>query len=149
MENLKEHPEIYSLIKKEEERQETTLCMIPSENYCSKAVKEATASVLMNKYAEGYPKKRYYQGNVFIDDVELITIEKAKKFIDSLELFSLLANIGDAKSLAIHPASTTHQQLTAEEQNSAGVSPGFVRLSVGLEHIDDIILDLEEGLKTI
>ncbi|PIZ80715.1 serine hydroxymethyltransferase, partial [Candidatus Pacearchaeota archaeon CG_4_10_14_0_2_um_filter_31_10] len=83
MENLKEHPEIYSLIKKEEERQETTLCMIPSENYCSKAVKEATASVLMNKYAEGYPKKRYYQGNVFIDDVELITIEKAKKLFNA------------------------------------------------------------------
>jgi O-acetylhomoserine (thiol)-lyase len=76
-------------------------------------------------------------------------VEKAKKFIDSLELFSLLANIGDAKSLAIHPASTTHSQLTAEEQVSAGVTPGFVRLSVGLEHIDDILLDLEEGLKKI
>lgn len=76
-------------------------------------------------------------------------LEKAKKFIDSLELFSLLANIGDAKSLAIHPASTTHSQLSSEEQLSAGVTPGFVRLSVGLEHIDDIILDLEEGLKKI
>ncbi|BDA78997.1 O-acetylhomoserine aminocarboxypropyltransferase [Leptospira kobayashii] len=76
-------------------------------------------------------------------------IEKAKKFIDSLELFSLLANVGDAKSLAIHPASTTHQQLTSEEQISAGVTPGFVRLSVGLEHIDDILVDLEEAFKNI
>jgi O-acetylhomoserine (thiol)-lyase len=76
-------------------------------------------------------------------------VEKAKKFIDGLELFSLLANIGDAKSLAIHPASTTHQQLTSEEQLSAGVTPGFVRLSVGLEHIDDILVDLEEALQKI
>jgi len=76
-------------------------------------------------------------------------VSNAKKFIDSLELFSLLANVGDAKSLAIHPASTTHQQLTAEEQQSAGVTPGFVRLSVGLEHIDDILVDLEEALKKI
>jgi O-acetylhomoserine (thiol)-lyase len=76
-------------------------------------------------------------------------VEKARKFIDSLELFSLLANIGDAKSLSIHPASTTHSQLTEAEQRSAGVTPGFVRLSVGLEHIDDILLDLEEGLKNI
>lgn len=76
-------------------------------------------------------------------------VEKAKKFIDNLELFSLLANIGDAKSLAIHPASTTHSQLTPEEQLSAGVTPGFVRLSVGLEHIDDILLDLEEALKKV
>ncbi|TGL14491.1 PLP-dependent transferase, partial [Leptospira levettii] len=76
-------------------------------------------------------------------------VEKAKKFIDGLELFSLLANIGDAKSLAIHPASTTHQQLTSEEQISAGVTPGFVRLSVGLENLDDILVDLEEALKNI
>lgn len=76
-------------------------------------------------------------------------IANAKKFIDGLELFSLLANVGDAKSLAIHPASTTHQQLTPEEQKSAGVTPGFVRLSVGLEHIDDILVDLEEALKNI
>lgn len=76
-------------------------------------------------------------------------VPEAKKFIDSLELFSLLANIGDAKSLAIHPASTTHQQLTAEEQLSAGVTPEFIRLSVGLENIDDILTDLEEAFKNI
>ncbi|TGK14669.1 O-acetylhomoserine aminocarboxypropyltransferase/cysteine synthase [Leptospira fluminis] len=76
-------------------------------------------------------------------------LPEAKKFIDHLELFSLLANVGDAKSLAIHPASTTHQQLTPAEQLSAGVTPEFVRLSVGLEHIDDILTDLEEALKKV
>lgn len=76
-------------------------------------------------------------------------VPSAKKFIDNLQLFSLLANVGDAKSLAIHPASTTHQQLTADEQLSAGVTPGFIRLSVGLEHIDDLLTDLEEALKAV
>jgi O-acetylhomoserine (thiol)-lyase len=76
-------------------------------------------------------------------------VPEAKKFIDSLEIFSLLANVGDAKSLAIHPASTTHQQLTEEEQKSTGVTPDFVRLSVGLEHIDDLLTDLEEALKKV
>jgi O-acetylhomoserine (thiol)-lyase len=69
-----------------------------------------------------------------------------KKFIDSLELFSLLANIGDAKSLVIHPASTTHQQLSANEQRDAGVTPELVRLSVGVEDIRDIIEDLDQAL---
>ncbi|MCB1178659.1 MAG: O-acetylhomoserine aminocarboxypropyltransferase/cysteine synthase [Leptospiraceae bacterium] len=76
-------------------------------------------------------------------------VPEAKKFIDSLEVFSLLANVGDAKSLAIHPASTTHSQLTEEEQKSTGVTPDFVRLSVGLEHIDDLLFDLEEALKKV
>ena len=74
-------------------------------------------------------------------------LEAGKRFINNLDLFSHLANIGDAKSLAIHPASTTHSQLTPEEQLSAGVSQDFVRLSIGLEHIDDIIGDLEKGLE--
>jgi O-acetylhomoserine (thiol)-lyase len=69
-----------------------------------------------------------------------------KKFIDSLELISHLANIGDAKTLAIHPASTTHQQLSQEEQQAAGVTPDYIRLSVGLEHVDDIIGDIEQAL---
>ena len=69
-----------------------------------------------------------------------------KKFIDSLELLYHVANIGDARSLAIHPASTTHSQLTAEEQAASGVSQGYVRLSIGLEHIDDILADIERGL---
>lgn len=76
-------------------------------------------------------------------------VEDGKKFINSLKLFSLLANIGDAKSLVIHPASTTHQQLTPEEQLSTGVTPDFVRLSIGLENVQDIIDDLEQGLAAI
>jgi O-acetylhomoserine (thiol)-lyase len=73
-------------------------------------------------------------------------IEGGKKFIDSLEIFSHLANIGDAKSLAIHPASTTHQQLRPDERIAAGVTDGFVRLSVGIENVDDLIADLESAL---
>ncbi len=68
------------------------------------------------------------------------------KFIDSLELFSHLANVGDAKSLAIHPASTTHSQLSAEAQKAGGITPELVRLSVGIEHIDDIIDDIDQAL---
>ena len=72
--------------------------------------------------------------------------EAGKKFIDSLQLISHLANVGDAKSLAIHPASTTHQQLSPEEQLSTGVTPDFVRLSIGIENINDIISDIEQAL---
>jgi O-acetylhomoserine (thiol)-lyase len=72
-----------------------------------------------------------------------------KTFIDSLKLFSHLANIGDAKSLAIHPASTTHSQLTPEEQTLTGVSDDFVRLSVGIETLEDIIADLEQALAKV
>jgi O-acetylhomoserine (thiol)-lyase len=68
------------------------------------------------------------------------------KFIDSLKMFYHVANIGDARSLAIHPASTTHSQLTPEEQAQTGVTPGYVRLSIGIEHIDDIIADLDQAL---
>ena len=64
------------------------------------------------------------------------------KFINSLKLISHLANIGDAKSLIIHPSSTTHEQLSIEEQKASGVEPGLLRLSVGIEHIDDIKADL-------
>lgn len=73
-------------------------------------------------------------------------LEAGKKFIDSLELISHLANVGDAKSLAIHPATTTHQQLSQEEQLATGVTPDFIRLSIGLEHIDDIVADIEQAL---
>ena len=69
-----------------------------------------------------------------------------RKFIESLQLFSHLANVGDAKSLAIHPATTTHSQLSAEEQVTAGVSPDFIRLSIGIEDIDDILWDLNQAL---
>ncbi|HNC75565.1 MAG TPA: O-acetylhomoserine aminocarboxypropyltransferase/cysteine synthase, partial [Elusimicrobiota bacterium] len=73
--------------------------------------------------------------------------EAGRKFIDGLKLVSHLANVGDAKTLAIHPATTTHQQLSAEEQKATGVTEDFVRLSVGLEHIDDILADIDQALK--
>ena len=73
-------------------------------------------------------------------------LEEGKKLIDNLELFSLLANIGDAKSLVIHPASTTHQQLSPEEQKAAGVTPDYIRLSVGIEDIKDLLADLDQAL---
>jgi O-acetylhomoserine (thiol)-lyase len=73
-------------------------------------------------------------------------VQAGQKFIDSLKLFSHLANVGDAKSLAIHPATTTHSQLTEEEMFTAGVTPDFVRLSIGLEDIDDILWDLDQAL---
>lgn len=75
--------------------------------------------------------------------------EEAQKFIDSLELFSLLANVADVKSLVIHPATTTHAQLSSEAQLEAGIKPNTIRLSIGTEHIDDIIADLESGFKNI
>ena len=75
--------------------------------------------------------------------------EAAKKFTDATEVFSLLANIGDTKSLIIHPASTTHQQLTAEQQTDAGVGQDLIRLSVGIEDIDDLKTDLENAFKSL
>ena len=76
-------------------------------------------------------------------------IDAGKKFIDGLELHYHVANIGDARSLAIHPSSTTHSQLTEEEQIASGVTPGYVRLSVGIEHIDDILADLSNALDKV
>jgi len=73
--------------------------------------------------------------------------DAGKKFIDSLKMFSHLANVGDARSLVIHPASTTHQQLSAEQQKAAGVSPDMVRLSIGIEDLDDILWDLDQALQ--
>ena len=75
--------------------------------------------------------------------------QKAKKFTESLELFSLLANVADVKSLVIHPASTTHSQLSEDELLSVGIKPNTVRLSIGTEHIDDIINDLKIGFETV
>lgn len=75
--------------------------------------------------------------------------QKARKFIDNLELFSLLANVADVKSLVIHPASTTHSQLNEKELLEQGINPGTIRLSIGTEHIDDILQDLEEAFKAI
>ena len=75
--------------------------------------------------------------------------EKAKKFTESLELFSLLANVADVKSLVIHPASTTHSQLSEKELLASGIKPNTIRLSIGTEHINDIIADLEQGFKAV
>ena len=75
--------------------------------------------------------------------------ETARKFIDNLELFSLLANVADVKSLVIHPASTTHAELNEQEQADQGIKPNTIRLSIGTEHIDDIIEDLDEAFKAV
>jgi len=72
--------------------------------------------------------------------------EAGRRFIDGLKLFSHLANVGDAKSLAIHPATTTHSQLTEQQQSAGGITPELVRLSIGLEHVDDILADLDQAL---
>lgn len=84
-------------------------------------------------------------GSIFTFDIKG-GAPAAKKFIDSLEIFSLLANVADAKSLVIHPASTTHSQLTEEQQRAAGVTPEQIRLSIGIEDADDLIYDLEQAL---
>ena len=74
-------------------------------------------------------------------------VEAGKRFVDALQLHSHVANIGDVRSLVIHPASTTHSQLSPQEQLDSGVTPGLIRLSVGIEHIDDILADLETGFR--
>ena len=76
-------------------------------------------------------------------------VEAGKAFINNLELLYHVANIGDARSLAIHPASTTHSQLSADDQLASGVTPGYVRLSIGIEHVDDIIADIEQALDKV
>jgi O-acetylhomoserine (thiol)-lyase len=73
--------------------------------------------------------------------------DAGRRFIDALQLFYHVANIGDARSLAIHPATTTHSQLTPQERQATGVTDDYVRLSIGIEHIDDILADLDQALK--
>jgi len=91
----------------------------------------------------------------FINAMSLIAIsiyllvEAGKRFIEKLQLFSHLANVGDAKSLVIHPASTTHQQLSDEELKRSGIGPGTIRLSVGLETLEDLLWDLDQALHAI
>lgn len=75
--------------------------------------------------------------------------DAGRKFIDSLKMFYHVVNIGDVRSLAIHPASTTHSQLTPEELAKTGITDGYVRLSVGIEHIDDILADLDQALAVV
>lgn len=75
--------------------------------------------------------------------------QAGRDFIDKTEIFSNLANVGDSKSLLIHPSSTTHQQLDAKAQEAAGITPGTVRISVGIENVDDLIADLEQALASV
>jgi O-acetylhomoserine (thiol)-lyase len=108
-----------------------------------KVIHPSTQSGIARERADRYLKGKY--GGLV--GFELAGGRDAgRRFIDNLELFYHVANIGDARSLAIHPATTTHSQLSAEDQLATGVSDGYVRLSIGLEHIDDIIADLERGL---
>ncbi|MDD6550458.1 MAG: PLP-dependent transferase, partial [Lachnospiraceae bacterium] len=95
--------------------------------------------------------KKYYPnggGSIFTFDIKGDE-NTAKKFIDHLELFSLLANVADVKSLVIHPASTTHSEDNEEELRDQGIKPNTIRLSIGTEHIDDIIEDLEQGFESL
>lgn len=95
--------------------------------------------------------KKYFPkggGSIFTFDIKGGQAE-AHKFIDNLEIFSLLANVADVKSLVIHPATTTHSQLTAEELEEQNIKPNTIRLSIGTEHIDDIIADLEKGFAAV
>ena len=94
-------------------------------------------------YRRDFPKGA---GSIFTFEIRG-GAEAARAFIDRLQVFSLLANVADVKSLAIHPASTTHSQMSEEELAEAGIRPGTVRLSIGTEHIDDILADLEQALK--
>lgn len=101
------------------------------------------------------PENKYYQlarkylpkgaGSIFTFGIKG-GVETGRKFIDSLEIFSLLANVADAKSLVIHPASTTHQQLSEADQKAAGVTPDMIRLSIGIEDAEDLIYDLDQAL---
>ena len=95
--------------------------------------------------------KKYFPnggGSIFTFEIKG-DAQKAKDFIDNLELFSLLANVADVKSLVIHPATTTHSQCTEEELEDQGIRPNTIRLSIGTEHIDDIIQDLDEAFKAV
>src|SRR6056300_1577565 len=104
----------------------------------------------MDGYAKERADKYLTKGNGALMGFEIKGgVEAGKKFINALEMVYHVANIGDSRSLAIHPASTTHSQLNEEELLAAGITPGYVRLSIGLEHIDDIIADFEQALAKI
>jgi O-acetylhomoserine (thiol)-lyase len=111
---------------------------------------EVSRVIYPNQYKGeiGNRAKKYLSGgNGALVGVELKGgIEAGKKFIEALKMFYHVANIGDARSLAIHPATTTHSQLNEKELLASGVTPGYVRLCIGLEHVEDIIEDLEQAL---
>ncbi|MGN0577940.1 MAG: PLP-dependent transferase, partial [Ruminiclostridium sp.] len=103
----------------------------------------------------GHPDHALYEkyfpnggGSIFTFEIKG-GVKEAHKFIDNLKIFSLLANVADVKSLVIHPATTTHSQLTEEELEEQGIKPNTIRLSIGTEHIDDIIADLENGFNAV
>ena len=98
-----------------------------------------------NLYKKYFPKGG---GSIFTFEIKGGQKE-AHKFIDSLEIFSLLANVADLKSLVIHPATTTHSQLTREELEEQGIKENTIRLSIGAEHIDDILADLQRGFDAV
>ena len=104
--------------------------------------KEPEQKDLYNKY---FPKGG---GSIFTFEIKGDD-KRAKEFIDNLELFSLLANVADVKSLVIHPASTTHSQLSPKELENQGIKPNTIRLSIGTENINDIIEDLDEAFKAL
>jgi len=113
----------------------------------NKNVKKIIYPTLYKGEVANRAKKYFKGGNGALVGIEIKGgVEAGKKFIDSLKLHYHVANIGDARSLAIHPATTTHSQLTEKELLAAGVTPGYVRLSVGIEHPDDIIADLKQAL---
>jgi O-acetylhomoserine (thiol)-lyase len=103
------------------------------------------------EHRDNAPYKRYFPngaGSIFTFEISGGG-EKARKFTESLQLFSLLANVADVKSLIIHPASTTHSQMSESELKASGISSSTIRLSIGTEHIDDILADLETGFKAV
>lgn len=128
---------------------ENALKVVDYLNHHPQVAKVCHPSLSTGREKELY--KRYYpRGGASIFTFELKgTEEQARRFTESLELFSLLANVADVKSLVIHPASTTHSQMSREELAGAGILPTTIRLSVGTEHIDDIIDDLERGFAAV
>ena len=113
--------------------------------------KKGVKQVIHPKYQENVYKERakkyLEEGNGPLVGFELEGgLDAGKQFIDNLKLLYHVANIGDARSLAIHPASTTHSQLSPEDQLRAGVTPGYVRFSIGIEHTEDIINDIDQAI---
>ena len=114
------------------------------------SVERVSYPSLMDGYAKERAEKYLTRGNGGLMGFEIKGgRESGEKFINALEMVYHVANIGDSRSLAIHPGSTTHSQLNEEELLAAGITPGYVRLSIGLEHVDDIIADFEQALSKI